>query len=401
MTTTGQVNYSLLKLYIDLIPNFNGDPNTLEVFLEHCDFLMQTYSKPETPQDPLNGFLVRAVVGKLSGNALMLVGSRPEVREWVSLKALLRLSFGDNRNLDCLVQELIVLRPYKNEPYINFGQRIQKSRSAIASKLISMNLPIEERDFKIKNYDELSLKTFIRGLSGRVQDMVRLRNPTTLELAISYVIEEENFALSQKQFLGQSSKSEPNFKDNVSKPRINFSNPYSNAVPQQNSFLVNNPFEQQNYFPQTSQFPSQPINLQHRQNAPQRMFYSDTRVFGPKASNASKQVNVFKPTGQQLQHKPEPMSISTRNSNFTQKQVSASNRNNYFKSNGPRNFSSQELHNIEHVADQYAENIDSIEQNAEYEDYSNGYDETDFELPQPNYLNDQDFTYAPTPNYQT
>nr|CAH7748166.1 unnamed protein product [Callosobruchus chinensis] len=94
--------------------------------------------------------------------------------------------------------ELIIMKPHKNESFFNLGQRIQKARSAIASKLISMNLAVAERTFQIKNYDELCLKTFIRGLTGRVQDMVRLRNPDSLELAISYVLEEENFMLHQR-----------------------------------------------------------------------------------------------------------------------------------------------------------------------------------------------------------
>lgn len=81
----------------------------------------------------------------------MLIGSRPQVREWEHLKELLRLSFGDNRNIECLVQEMLVMRPNKNESYLEFGQRIQKGISAIASKLISMNLPEEERNFNIKH----------------------------------------------------------------------------------------------------------------------------------------------------------------------------------------------------------------------------------------------------------
>lgn len=388
MTTTNPINYSLLKLYIDTIPNFNGDSHTLEVFLEHCEFLINTYARVDAPRDPINGFLIRAVIGKLTGNALMLVGSRPEIREWNSLKDLLRLSFGDNRNLDCLVQELIIMKPYKNESYVSFGQRIQKGRSAIASKLISMRLDAAERAFQIKNYDELSLKTFIRGLSGRIQDMVRLRNPDSLELAISYVIEEENFALNQKQFLNYNTKSEnPNlFKNNIPKQSIS-------SIPNvsQQSYYA------QNSFPQRSQFPSQPINLQHRQNAPQRKFYTNAQVFGPRDSNASR-VNVFKPTGQQQYNKPEPMSISTRNTNFANKQ---NNRNDYFKTNGPRNFVSQELNNIEQEPNTYVDN-EYFEQPLEYQEYPID-NETVFNNlgQQEQYDNYQNFTEPTTSDNQT
>lgn len=208
------INYQLLKLYIDTIPNFSGESSTIEIFFEHCESLLTTYANIRNPADPLNGFLIRAIISKFSGNALVLVGSRPEITDWNELKELLRLTFGDQRNLDCLVQEMIIMRPFKNENFISFGQRIQKCRSGIASKLKSMNITIAERALQIKNYENLALKTYIRGLTGRVQDMVRLRAPTSLELAISYVLEEENFILSQKQNLNIQN-SFPNFHRNA------------------------------------------------------------------------------------------------------------------------------------------------------------------------------------------
>nr|CAH7724850.1 unnamed protein product [Callosobruchus chinensis] len=276
MSTETSVNYQLLRLYIDTIPHFNGDNSTLEIFLEHCDHLIGTYTNANNQNDPLNSFLIRAVVSKLTGNALALVGSRPEIRNWNELKILLRLGFGDQRNLDCLVQELIIMKPHKNESFFNFGQRIQKARSAIASKLISMNLAVAERTFQIKNYDELCLKTFIRGLTGRVQDMVRLRNPDSLELAISYVLEEENFMLHQRQS-GQSQNS--SFTQNLqnrSQPQlpVQFSNNFNQ--PKIASFP-----RYPNISPQTrNTFPSQPINIQPRQNMPPPRFFTNQQVFG-------------------------------------------------------------------------------------------------------------------------
>lgn len=399
-----QVNYNLLRLYIDTIPVFNGDAHTLEVFLEHCEHLLVTYKNPNE-QDPINGFLIRAIIGKLSGNALMLIGSRPEIRDWNSLKNLLRLSFGDNRNLDCLVQEMMALQPSKNESFLNFGQRIQRSRSAIASKLIALNLSKEERTFQIKNYDDLSLKTFIRGLSGRVQDMVRLRNPNSLEVAISYVLEEENFMLNQKQFRGSQIMQKPQF-NNVRAPSNAAQTPNQNF----NSFSYANP---QNFYrpyqnmPQNSyqnsvqqrfQFPSQPIDIRPRQNMPPPKYFTNAQVFG---SNRS---NVFKPTGKVPQNKPEPMSISTRNTMIPRS-------TNHFKPSGPRNFMSEELHNIDEACDN--QNSDSYQpednyfQNCNVNDF-NGYEyneiaSTSDELQDinPYELHDENFTDTMSQNNQT
>nr|CAH7723682.1 unnamed protein product [Callosobruchus chinensis] len=373
MSTETSVNYQLLRLYIDTIPHFNGDNSTLEIFLEHCDHLIGTYTNANNQNDPLNSFLIRAVVSKQTGNALALVGSRPEIRNWNELKILLGLSFGDQRNLDCLVQELIIMKPHKNESFFNFGQRIQKARSAIASKLISMNLAVAERTFQIKNYDELCLKTFIRGLTGRVQDMVRLRNPDSLELAISYVLEEENFMLHQRQS-GQSQNS--SFTQNLqnrSQPQlpVQFSNHFNQ--PKIASFP-----RYPNISPQTrNTFPSQPINIQPRQNMPPPRFFTNQQVFG-KQNFPPKNFNVFKPTGQVSQTRPEPMSTSTRNANFPR----GNQNRNFFQSTGPRNFASQELHNLQ----------DSDDFN--YGDYST-YDQ-DFE-----HCNDANNSYSFNENDQT
>lgn len=323
----GAVNYQLLKLFIDTIPYYDGDRNTLEIFIEHCEALYSNFSTVN-PDDAFNSFLLRAIIGRLTGIALNLVGSRPEVRNWNDLKALLRLTFGDQRNLDCLVQDLMIMHPLKNEIYSNFGQRILKCRSAICSKLQSMNLPINEKMLKIKNYDELALKTFIRGLTGRVQDMVRLRNPDTIELAMSYVLEEENFMLNQRQTaqyknLPQNPMQRPsfpprpnfqnippnNFQNFSNQPRPNFPQNFAQAPnfsQQRNQFVPPQFNTPPQFAPQYNrpQFPSQPINIQSRP-IPNQKYFTNREVFGSP--------NVFKPTGQVPRNQPTPMSTSTRN----------------------------------------------------------------------------------------
>lgn len=46
---------------------------------------------------------------------------------------------------------------------------------------------------QIKNDNDLALKAFIRGLGGQIQNNVRLRDPDSLEKAMSLIIEEEDF----------------------------------------------------------------------------------------------------------------------------------------------------------------------------------------------------------------
>lgn len=364
-----EVNYSLLRLFVDTIPTYNGDGNTLEIFIEHCDSLISNFGN-ENPDDNFNSFLLRAIISKLVGNALILAGSRPEVRKWDDLKALLRLTFGDQRNLDCLVQDLMILQPFRNESFSSFGQRIQKCRSSICSKLKSMNITPDEKILQLKNYDELALKTFIRGLSGRIQDMVRLRNPDSIELAISYVLEEENFLLNQRQTssfrnMAQKPSQRPQL-PSFPRPNLPFPNisnlpnyqqyqprPISNAFPQ--TFPQKTP---QQYFPQhlqynppppqqfpqqiRQQFPSQSIPVQPRPNYhTNQKFLTNKEVFGSR--------NVFRPTGQIPSNKPEPMSTTSR---FTQ----------------PRRNITSQLHNIEQFEESnYSQNEVLPETTVEYD----------------------------------
>lgn len=191
------VNYQLLKLYVDIIPNYEGNPHTLGIFIDNCENLISIFSDPHNPA--INSFILRAIIGKLTGRALSLIGSRIELRAWDEIKTALTLSFGDQRNIDCLVQDLISLRPLKNESPYNFGMRCQDARSLIISKLNTLDITREEKIIRIQNYDDLALKTYIRSLPGQIQNNVRLRYPDSLEKAMSLVIEEENFLYSQNR----------------------------------------------------------------------------------------------------------------------------------------------------------------------------------------------------------
>lgn len=68
---------------------------------------------------------------------MALIGSRLELSTWAKVNDALTLSFGEQRNLDCRIQDLISLKPQKNEPPYNFGMRCQDARSLLISQLNS------------------------------------------------------------------------------------------------------------------------------------------------------------------------------------------------------------------------------------------------------------------------
>lgn len=343
--TMPETNYQLLKLYVDTIPHYDGNPHTLGIFIDNCENLINTFSDGNNQQ--MNNFILRAIIGKLSGRALSLIGSRIELRTWLQIKEALNLSFGDQRNIDCLIHDLIVLRPLKNETPYNFGMRCQDARSLIISKLNTLPIPNDERIIRLRSYDDLSLKTFIGGLSGQIQNNVRLRNPDSLEKAMSFVIEEENFLYSQQRTNTLNSHSSFRPAQRIIPARTNIQNPQNFQRPQlqfrpnfqtmtNNTNVLRPPNFQSmpNYQPQNFQQPHysfQPNlinrNLNQPNWRPNNNFPNQRhQYFLQKPSQIVQNQNPqnfnrnFNTTSQNIRNfKPEPMDTSSSNSRIPPK----------------------------------------------------------------------------------
>lgn len=332
VTMPNDTDYQLLRLCLDSVPHYDGNPHTLNVFIDNCDFLYTTFYSANNVA--LGQFLLRAIIGKLTGRALMLIGSRIELVTWDQVKQALRLSFGDQRNLECLVQDLLSLRPFKNESPYNFGMRCQDARSLIVSKLNCLVMSQAEKQIRLENYNELSLTTFLRGLPINIQTNVRLRNPDSLEKAMGLVIEEENFLYASQRTNNINSQ---NFK------------PSQRVVPTQNTQnqpmtrLMPVPIQQPNFnfirpnlTYQHQQQPSRP-NFQNSQfNANQQLMNRPTQNFGnfrpnfnptnfnrqtPQQSSQNFRLNQnsnFIPRHNQGQQKVEPMDTSSGNTRINQ-----------------------------------------------------------------------------------
>lgn len=68
----------LVNTIIEHIPTFSGNNDqTLEVFIDHCDSLMNSYR---------NNFSIRSIINKLQNKALRLTESKLEFRQWSQLK---------------------------------------------------------------------------------------------------------------------------------------------------------------------------------------------------------------------------------------------------------------------------------------------------------------------------
>jgi RNase H-like domain found in reverse transcriptase/Reverse transcriptase (RNA-dependent DNA polymerase)/Integrase zinc binding domain len=359
------VNWDLFKLKLDNIRPYDGDSSTLNKFIHRCENLLTTYSIYEDAD--LNKHVFECIQEKLIGKAEGMVGNRLELNNWVSLKEALIQCFSDRRDVDCLIQELTRIRPLKFEDMISFGTRLQLLRSNVVQRINNdIDLSQQDKLCQINHCDKTALNTYIAGCSGVLKNNMHLKKPESLEDAIAYVGEFENFG----RLYDHSNDRRNQFSN------YNSFNKSSNFKSSPNFFhqnWVQNQY-QDNY--QRPRFPSRPINIQPQPQPPQK-YFTNSQVFGTPR-------NVFKPN-QIPSHKlpkQEPMSTTSKNPTlYTQNGFNSFNRSNnrfrfnnnnrYFQNNGQKpNFTFEELHSSNYNNN---ENNDFYEQNIENLEYVDDY----------------------------
>lgn len=374
-----EINYQLLRYQSDNIPHFDGNIKLLNRFISSVENLLKAFQDTTNRNATINICLFDTILGKLTGRAAELIVSRTELNSWLLIKDVLVHSFADQRSIDCLIQDLLNLKPFKNENPILFGMRIQDSRSLLFSKLNATADDPATKLIKIKHYDEFALKTYLNGLPYNLQLVTRLKKPDSLEKAMSFVREEENFIHFKnsqnnvRQTFFQNKN--PNQNQNMTQQKPTYSqnknftpyrpnyNPFSNNVPQNNNF--SRPFSnfpQQNNFPNFSQnnlfsqqrptFSNQirqPFNNQRPQFNTQYRPQFNNQTFG----QTSQRTNLNR------NNRVEPMDTSSGNTIL-----------NHAMQN--KKFTTQELYNQE-VLQKTSEKSDQPDNDLFPEDYYNNY----------------------------
>lgn len=360
-----QVNIDMLKLHVDTIPMFDGDENNLAKFLNSCDFVVNTYANVNDPA--IQSYILQVIKSRFVDRANLLVGSRNELNTWNSIRESLQQCFGDRRSLECLEQDLLTAHPQRNEQPIDFARRLQILRSHLIGRINNFTdaeIPLHTKESYRRQYNQMALRTLLRNLSGNLQTIIRLKNPINIEQAITYIIEEENFAYSQNN-LKQIETPQYRLNSNRFNDRQNFNNNHQNSNNNRRHFS-NNQYRsfpqifqntrnqpdnayQRNFAPiqlpvtyQNNSFPSQPIPVQPR--TINRYYPTNRQVFGPPK-------NGFAPTGQIPPNSPVPMSTTTRNTfrprqNFQnyQQPMSTTTQNTFRpRQNYQQNFATQQL----------------------------------------------------------
>lgn len=319
-----------LRFHTSLLPTFSGNQDHLESFILSVDEFYSLYYNHGEDQKKV---VLAAIKSKLVDDARNFLLSRPDLIDWNVIKVALRQKFGDPITYLILMQQLQYIKINKNENILEFVDRLKNFMRRIISKI---QCEVQEQDSKsilISQVEHTSVLILTANSPQTLKTMLMLQLPKTLDAALTHVVN-YNMIESQVNFTNSNNSTLQNTipKQNHNNINRNFNKPIFNA---QQPFIM-----QQPHIPRPQIFPSQPVHVQPRQI--QRHFPTNAQVFGKRPNSSYQQNNAPR------RDAPVPMSISTAGPSRVQQQRQPSlNYPNFFQPTGPRNFTSQELSNVE------------------------------------------------------
>lgn len=260
-----------------MVPEFNGNQGLLGDFLRLAGELISQFCNPLV-DDFQNKFILNCLKNKIVGKAKDDI-STYTISTWVDLKNALLATYADKRDLQSLTIELCEARQNKMSA-IEFFNSIQKNLN-LQIAYCNNHYPDNKKVILIENATELGLRIFIKYLNKPLGDYIATRNPRTLQEALRILT--NDFQVNQKT------------------PVVP---PFQQRFPQR----INN-FPPRNFYnpPQGNFYRPPPGNF----SRPQGNFFRP--AYQPQQQ---KNQNVFQPRPNQVPtNKPEPMSVSTVNTN--------------------------------------------------------------------------------------
>lgn len=112
------------------IPTFDGNPKQINRFITACDNFFDTHRNRENVNAPINICLFDTILSKLVGRAADIIASRVELANCNLVSQARINTFSHQRSIDCVVEDLLNLKPDRNENPQSFGIRIQDTRSS-------------------------------------------------------------------------------------------------------------------------------------------------------------------------------------------------------------------------------------------------------------------------------
>lgn len=368
-------NFTEINIAKEIIPHYEGGSKNLSHFIQQCEKFIDNYRDATPGQEScsLNRLLFELCCSRVHGAARdTLVIST--CATWTDVKNALVNRFGDPRNETLLADDLATCFQNSVESYEQYYERI-KAKLQFLLEHVSLREPdVNLRNFKINNYKQRALQTYMAGLLEPYRSHIALKTVNSLEECLLQLRSYDNHQ-QQVSFL--------NFMRNKGNPQKNVNIPQKNY--QQNSLRPTKSNSSQGY--QFNKQYQNPMISTYRAHVP--TFHSTGNANAANAAYSSQ----TKPTQQfNNNFKPTPMSVTTNNtSKPTPMSISYSNNTNKFPNNSNQrnfnsfirkpNFQNSQLHNVTEDINIDDTSIDPFQPDQYCDDnenvYGNYYEESD------------------------
>ena len=241
------------------IPDYNGEPELLNQFLERCEELINYFYNAEEPESYDNKVLINNIRAKVKGKAALGICNNP-LNSWAEIKEALVANFSDKRDEEHLILELGRMRQSQVESPFDFHARVYKIFSLLISKMKNSSTN-QYTDATYKLMERTALRTFLMGLQEDIGRLLITKGPSNLNDAIAILTNEYQFPALRKKLLPQKSnqtnqnfnknQQQRNWNNNKPSQQNNYRSPQQgpNNTPQ-NSFKNNQAYQNYNKKPQ-------------------------------------------------------------------------------------------------------------------------------------------------------
>lgn len=172
------------NILFKFIKPFDGSRDKLCSFINNCDNAFKIASASQKPI--LLDFILCQLEGKAESAA-----SIKDFDSWEQLSTFLQSQFGERKHYAHLLSELQESQQQTNEPISTYALRIETTLSKLLTEITLSNKKKTELSGKTSAMEDLALHSFLMGLSPKISNFVRMKNPSNLNEAINLAISEE------------------------------------------------------------------------------------------------------------------------------------------------------------------------------------------------------------------
>lgn len=312
---------SAARNFGDILPKFDGNPNSLETFIIKADRYYQKYGATE--DETLSHYVFCMISSKFINEASDFVSCRSDLTDWPMLKDALRNKFGDLTDRKILAHQFKNLKIKPNEEFNDFIERLKSFQNKLNLKTqVDPTITAAQRVTYREIHEQTAIEVLYSNCPPMLQTILDVKNPLTLNEASSTVL---NYVMKhpiEKQKPKPTNFPKPQF---FRPPQPNFPRPTYFRPPENNrpyfsaNGLPNIQRQPSQINPNVRNFPQTGNNFQNRHNT----VPNNRPTQNPSASNVRS--NRFQGTAFRNWRQPRPQV------NFTE--LCASEQENYYPEN--------------------------------------------------------------------